>query len=139
MTPTQRRVAAAIISAAVSAATVTGCATTFDASLATDPAATTTSSTLPVGDATELLPKLAAEARGLAALMIAGDDAAGSAQRIQELWDAVKVEVDTARPELLSDFSRNVARCQTAVRYKRAADADKAGRNLTTLVDAFLG
>jgi hypothetical protein len=123
---------------ALSCLGLAGCATTYDDSLATAQASTSTSSTLPSGTAEELLPRLLDEATGLSGLMIAGDDADSSAQRIAELWDAVKAEVDERRPDLLSDFSSNVALTGRAVQFSRAADADKAAKNLQRLVDAYL-
>jgi hypothetical protein len=132
------------ITAALCLLTVTGsavvssCATTYDTTLASEQASTSTSSSLPTGTAADLLPRLVTEASGLSGLMMAGMDAGGSAQRIQELWDAVKDEVNRQRPDLLSDFSANVARCVRAVQFSRAADADKAAKNLVALADAYL-
>lgn len=129
---------AALVLGVSTLAALPACSTTYDSTLVTDPSSTTTTSTIPVGSATELLPQLAEQAQALSGMMLAGDDANSAAQRIQEIWDVVKVEVNRARPDLTSDFSRNVGRCATAVKFKRAADADKAGRNLRELVDAYL-
>jgi len=131
--------ATAAVLCSLSVTLLASCATTYDTSLATEQASTSTSSTLPAGTPEELLPRLLAEATGLSDLMQAGGDADGSSQRIQELWDAVKTEVNAHRPDLFFDFSSNVALSQRAVRFKRAADADKAARNLGVLVDAYLG
>jgi len=106
--------------------------------LASEQASTSTSSSLPAGSATELLPRLLLEAEGLSSLMMADKDAEDSAQRIQELWDAVKTEVNEQRPDLVPDFSLNVGRCAHAVEFSRAADADKAAKNLGVLVAAYL-
>lgn len=133
-----RRAACCVLAAIAFAPAVAGCATTYDTTLASEQASTSTSSTLPTGSATELLPRLLQEAEGLSALIMAGKDADGSAQRIQELWDAVKTEVNAKRPDLLSDFSLNVGRCTHAVQFSRAADADKAAKNLGVLVAAYL-
>ena len=134
-----RRAALCLLAVGGLASALSACATTYDTTLASEQASTSTSSTLPIGSAAELLPRLQLEAEGLSALMMAGQDAAGSAQRIQELWDAVKTEVNTKRPDLLSDFSLNVGRCAHAVEFKRAADADKAARNIGVLVAAYFG
>ena len=131
-----------VTAAAVSSLSVlalSACATTYDTTLATEQASTSTSSTLPTGTAEELLPRLLTEVSGLSGLMIAGGDADGSGQRIQELWDAVQADVDAHRPDLTSDFSSMVALAEKAVRFKRAADADKAAKNLAVLVDAYFG
>jgi len=131
-----------VTAAAVSSLSVVAlpaCATTYDTTLATEQSSTSTSSTLPTGTAEELLPRLLAEVSGLSGLMIAGGDADGSGQRIQELWDAARADVDAHRPDLTSDFSSMVALAEKAVRFKRAADADKAAKNLAVLVDAYFG
>jgi hypothetical protein len=119
--------------------TLAACATTYDASLATDPHVTSTTSTLPSGTAAELLPQLIAEASGLSTVMLAQGDVSTQAERVQQLWDASRAEVGAKRPDLLADFLANVARCNLAVQFKRAADADKAAKNLTVLMNAYLG
>jgi hypothetical protein len=86
----------------------------------------------------EVLPQLADEASGLSALMIGDGDDKGSAERIDALWQAARQEVAANRPELLADFDANVRRCADAVRFRRAADADKAAANLRALVTAYL-
>lgn len=134
-----RRAVLCLLAVGGLASVLSACATTYDTTLASEQASTSTSSTLPSGSAAELLPRLQREAEGLSALMMAGQDAEGSAQRIQELWDAAKTEVNAKRPELLSDFSLNVGRCAHAVQFSRAADADKAARNIGVLVAAYLG
>jgi len=137
--PPARRAALCLLAVSGLASALSACATTYDTTLASEQASTSTSSTLPNGSAADLLPRLQHEAEGLSALMMAGKDAEDSAQRIQELWDAVKAEVNTKRPDLLSDFSLNVGRCAHAVQFSRAADADKAARNIGVLVAAYLG
>ena len=126
-----------------------GCATTYDdgrgaasdaGSAPATAAETAAASAVTIaGTAAELLPQLAAEAEGLSRVMIDGGDDQASAERIDALWQAVRQEIAASRPELLADFDANVGRCATAVRFNRAADADKAARNLRALVDAYLG
>jgi hypothetical protein len=70
--------------------------------------------------------------------MIGDGDDKGSAERIDALWQAARQEVAANRPELLADFDANVRRCADAVRFRRAADADKAAANLRALVTAYL-
>jgi hypothetical protein len=91
------------------------------------------------GTAEELLPLLATAAGGLSTVMIEGGDDQRSADRIAALWAAVRLEVSDVRPDLLANFDANVGRCATAVRFNRAADADKAAANIRALVDAYLG
>jgi hypothetical protein len=117
-----------------------GCAsTTYDETLATSATtAIATTTTLPSGAATDLLPVLRDEAASLSAVMIAEGDARAVSERIVALWDAAKAEVGTERPDLLDSFDDNVAMVQKAVQFSRAADADKASKNFDALVDAFL-
>lgn len=132
--------AAAIAVAALTVLTPACAPTTYDESLDTVAIAAggATTTTLPSGSAAELLSELATEAKGLSAVMIAGGDAGAVAVRIRELWDAARDEVARDRPELLGDFEANVARCESAVQFRRAADADKAATNLDALVDAYV-
>jgi hypothetical protein len=111
--------------------------TTYDEALAPDTAVATTT-TLPSGAASELLPQLVAHSVSLSGVMIAGDDAEAVAEQIDSLWTASRPEVQRTRPDLLDGFDQAVALVDKAVRFSRAADADKAARNLTVLVDTFL-
>lgn len=111
--------------------------TTYDATATTAPAVTT-ATTLPTGPAAQLLPELVAKAATLSAAITNGTNDGQIADQIADLWDAAKQEVGRTRPELLGDFDANVGRCATAVRFNRAADADKAYRNLVALVDTYL-
>jgi hypothetical protein len=114
-----------------------GCATTYDSSLAPDTAPATTT-TLPSGAAADLLPRLEASAVGLSSVMIDGGDDEAVSEQIDSLWTAARAEVSSSRPDLVDGFDQNVALVAKAVRFKRAADADKAANNLSMLVDAFL-
>lgn len=134
--PVQRALGATAI--ALAAIGLTSCATTYDTTLASAQASTSTSSTLPSGTLAELLPRLVAEAANISPLLASGGDADGALQREQELWDAVKTEVNAERPDMLSDFSSMIDLSATAVRFDRAADADKAAKNLKVLTDVFL-
>jgi len=122
-----------------------GCKTTYgdgsDATTVSGSGAETTAAAPATitGTAAELLPQITDEAEGLSRVMIDGGDDQAAAERIDALWQAVRQEVGASRPELLADFEANVGRCATAVRFDRAADADKAARNLRALVDAYLG
>jgi hypothetical protein len=116
---------------------LSSCATTYDEALVKDTSPATTT-TLPAGTAEQLLPQLQAEADSLSGVMIAeGDDEAVSEQ-IASLWAAARDQVNGDRPDLIPAFDQNVALVAKAVKFKRAADADKAAKNLTTLVEAFL-
>jgi copper chaperone CopZ len=123
--------------------TATGCATTIDESLATvpgtDPAeVNTTTTTLPAGSATVLLPVLLTEAADLSRRVRESDGDREALERINALWDATSLEVGRSNPELLGSFEGQLDMLRRAVQFNRPADADKAYRNLDALVDAVL-
>ena len=124
--------------AVLGVAVLSSCSTTYDESLVADTAAATTT-TLPTGDAAELLPLLAEEATILANVMIEGGDDEAVVEQIAALWSAARDEVVGARPDLADGFDQSVAMTAKAVKFKRAADADKAAKNIKILVDTFLG
>lgn len=119
---------------------VSSCSTTYDATFSTT--ATTvapTTTTLPVGPAAELLPRLRDEAASLSGVMIAEGDEDAVMERIVALWDATRAEIGQQRPDLVPGFQQNIALVEKAVQFSRAADADKASKNFDALVAAFLG
>lgn len=118
--------------------TATACApTTYDASLATT-SAPSTSTTLPVGTAAELLPVILEEVRVLSTRVADNDGDTLAAARIEALWSSIADEVLAARPDLAEDFDFVVSRCRLAVDRQRPADADRAYRNLAILVAEFV-
>ncbi|MEO5722963.1 MAG: hypothetical protein ABIQ39_14380 [Ilumatobacteraceae bacterium] len=118
---------------------VSGCTkTVYDASIPSGPVAATTT-TAPSGDAATLLPRLVHEAGLLSGTITSDGDKTAVADQITSLWAASKQEVGKGRPELLGSFEGAVALSNRAATFNRAADADKAFRNLTDLVTAFLG
>jgi hypothetical protein len=123
--------------ALVAAAGLAGCATTYDSTLVQDTSPATTT-TLPSGTAADLLPRLEDEAIGLSAVMIDGGDDEAVSEQIESLWTAARPEVTSSRPDLVDGFDQNVALVAKAVRFKRAADADKAANNLSMLIAAYL-
>jgi hypothetical protein len=133
-----RSARAALAAAALITFLATGCApTTYDESVVAESVAPT-SSTLPTGTATELLPALVQETGTLSEIIANKGDKQAAVQRIEALWAAVADEVSAARPDLAADMATNVARCADAAQFNRPADADKALRNLTVLVEAYL-
>lgn len=127
------------VTGALAVVTLSGCGgTTYDTSLVTTTAPPATTTTLPSGDAAELLPRLVAEARTVPQLMIDSGDARSAVERIDALWDAVRDEVGDTRPDLVDAFEQQVERFDRAVQYKRVADADKSLKNLVVLVDTYL-
>jgi hypothetical protein len=137
---------------------VAGCRTEFDESLVTsttapsaaagtDPSGGTqgaggqdaTGSTLPSGTTDELLTRLEAAMLALSGVMIAEGDDDAALVSIEQLWTAARAGVSELRPDLVIEFERNLERVRRAVEFERAADADKAARNVTVLVDTILG
>jgi hypothetical protein len=114
---------------------LSGCATTYDSTLVADTSPATTT-TVPSGAAADLLPRIESEALNLSTVMIDGGDDEAVSEQIGSLWTAARAEVSSARPDLVDGFDQNVALVAKAVRFKRAADADKAANNLSMLVDA---
>jgi hypothetical protein len=92
-----------------------------------------------VGSAAELLPELAAEMSRLGSQIAENGDDDATLARIERLWAAVRSEVEAERPELVGGIDTTVAMSVTAVERRRPADADKAFRLLTDLVDNFTG
>ena len=116
----------------------TACAPTkYDETVATGSVLETTTS-LPGGAADDLLPRIVGEAAALSEIIANKGDDGAAAARITALWAAAVDEVSVTRPDLLPDLQANVERCSVAAKFNRPADADKAFRNLTVLVDAYL-
>lgn len=139
--PHAARSTLAVLATAAVATVLSACgATTFDESLATTATtAAVTTTTLPTGTAAELLPRLVTEAASLSGVMIDGGDERSVVERMAALWDAVEQEVGTNRADLLAPFDASIALAQEAVQFERAADADKASKNIAALVEAYLG
>lgn len=134
--PASRRAAALLLTTALLG--LTACTATYDPTLVADttlPVATTT--TLPTGSTAELLERLSTEASALSGVMIDGGDRRAALERIQVLWRAAEPGVRSERPDLVPGFERAIAMCERAVQYQRAADADKAARNITALVEVL--
>lgn len=110
--------------------------TTYDETRATT-AEVAPSTTMPTGSVDELLQRLRSEALALSGVMIDDGDDDAVVERIEALWQAVRGDVAERRDDLVEEFDANVARCAAAVQSRRAADADKAAKNIQALVAAF--
>lgn len=130
-----------LLVAACALVVVTACSpTTYDSSAETvPPADATTTTTLPSGTAAELLPLMLAEVQGLPLKVMNAEGDGTAATRIEQLWAAVRPEIEANRPELVEDFEFVVRRSRAAADRNRPADADRAFKNLTSLVEAYLG
>ncbi|MEN9504575.1 MAG: hypothetical protein RI958_501 [Actinomycetota bacterium] len=111
------------------------CTATYDASLVEDTTVAATTTTLPVGTTDELLARLLDEATALSGIMAEDGDRRAALERIELLWGAAEPGVRATRADLVPGFERAIAMCQRAVQYQRAADADKAARNIASLVE----
>ena len=132
----QRGMLGAVI--AVGALGLSACVDTqYDSSIPSEPTIAVTT-TLPSGPAADLLPRLVAEAGTLSAAITSKGDKSAIAESAQDLWAAAQQQVAAERPELLGGFESNVADLADAARFNRAADADKAFKNLQALTDSFL-
>jgi hypothetical protein len=128
---------AAVLAAAV--LLCTSCAaTTYDSSLDSTISPATTS-TLPTGTPAELLPKLIDEAATLSGIIVDRGDRTAVIDRVDALWSALEPQVQASDPDLIDEFRAAIALLREAAERNRAADADKALRNLTVLGDAVLG
>jgi hypothetical protein len=112
-------------------------ATTYDSSLDTTIASATTS-TAPTGTPAELLPRLIDEVATLSGIIVDRGDREGVAERVDALWAALEPQVQASHPDLIDEFRAAIALVREAGQRNRAADADKALRNLTVLAEAVL-
>lgn len=96
--------------------------------------------TIPIaGSAAELLPDLAAEMSTLGSHIAEGADDEVVFGRIEQIWVVIRAEVEATRPELVGGIETTIDMSRTAVERRRPADADKAFRLLTDLVDNYTG
>ncbi len=120
------------------------CATTVDESesslqVAGDTAAPTIApTTLPIsGTADELLPEIAAELSQLNGQIAADGDQRATLARIEAIWLVAKPEVEQQRPDLVGVMQTAIDMARNGVVRTRPADADKAYKILTDLIDRY--
>ena len=78
------------------------------------------------------------EVEHLAQRVVDRDGDGAAATRIEQMWAAIEPTVTLERPELVSGFDFVVRRCRAAADRNRPADADRAFRNLESLVKSYL-
>lgn len=123
---------------ALTAFSLTACTATFDASLVEDTTVIVqTTTTLPTGTTDELLVRLLDQTSALSGVMLDGGDRRAALAQIELLWTAAEPGVRSERADLVQGFERAIEMCQRAVQYQRAADADKAARNIAALVEVL--
>jgi hypothetical protein len=91
------------------------------------------------GSASDLLPELAIEMSRLSELVVQGKGDDEAFETIVQIWDRIRPEIAADRPELVNGIGATVDMSRIAVERTRPADADKAFKLLSDLVDQFTG
>jgi len=91
------------------------------------------------GSASDLLPEMAIEMSRLSELVVQSEGDDEALETIVQIWDRIRPEIAADRPELVNGIGTTVDMARTAVERTRPADADKAFKLLTDLVDQFTG
>lgn len=122
------------------ALSLSGCATTIVSTDTTAPVVTVaTTTTLPTGDALQLMKNIAAAGADLGDSIAdsRGDDARAALATAQANWIVLEPQLQNLKLDVVEDLRRIVDMMTTAVERKRPADADKANRFLGLVIDAF--
>jgi hypothetical protein len=125
----------------VSATSLSACATEIVGSTqSTIPVATTTTTLpAPTGDIESLLTQLHTEATGLGQLVVDGknSEAALIVARADAIWVAIEPQILESKIDIAEDVKRIVNLFHTAAERKRPADADKAVRFTTLMLESI--
>jgi hypothetical protein len=120
------------------------CATTVDESdsslqvAGATAAPTIPTTTLPItGTAVELLPEIAKELSLLNGQIAADGDQRATLARIEAIWLVARPEVEQQRPDLVGVMQTAIDMARNGVVRTRPADADKAYKILTDLIDRY--
>jgi hypothetical protein len=115
------------------------CGTTIVGSLtSTTTSSVVTTTTIPSGSVTSLLADMLVNTTGLGNL-IAGKDSAAARERLQNvesIWIALEPRLTALNNDTNVDVERIVNLVRSAVKKKRPADADKAARFLSLVIDS---
>ena len=112
------------------------CSTTYVTEDSTTTVAATT--TVPTGTPDVLLPRLVATVDQLSEAIIGDGDQKEILVEAENLWAATKNDVAATDPEGAANMEAMMTLARTAVDRTRPADADKATKFLTQLVDVHL-
>lgn len=127
-----------IASFAVSLA-LSSCGTTIVGSLdTTTTSSVVTTTTIPTGTVTSLLNEMLVNVTGLGDIVV-GKDMAPARERLQNvesIWVALEPQLVALKNDTNVDVERIVNLVRTAVKKKRPADADKAARFISLVLDA---
>ena len=121
------------------AGVLTSCSTTIlDTINTTTTSSVVTTTTVPNGDIPELLGQLLENTQGLGSAIVAKDKAvtAEKLRNVESIWVALKPQLLELPNDLVTDIERIVNLVRSAVNKKRPADADKALRFVSLIVDA---
>ena len=121
------------------AGVLTSCSTTIlDTINTTTTSSVVTPTTIPTGDIPELLGQLLENTQGLGSAIVAKDKAvtAEKLRNVESIWVALKPQLLELPNDLATDIERIVNLVRSAVNKKRPADADKALRFVSLIVDA---
>jgi hypothetical protein len=126
-----------LVLALLALASTSCAATTYDSTIAAETHAPTTT-VVPTGTAAQLLPQLVDQASHLSALIADGGDKQELVNRLQALWTAAQSEVTKKDRDIATEIAAEIEKGRKAAQFNRPAAADKAYRNLTALVRAYL-
>jgi hypothetical protein len=125
----------------VSATSLSACATEIVGSTQSTISVVTTTTTLPAptGDIESLLTQLHTEATGLGQLVVDGknSEAALIVARADAIWVALEPQILESKIDIAEDVKRIVNLFHTAAERKRPADADKAVRFTTLMLESI--
>jgi hypothetical protein len=112
------------------------CATTYDTAATTVPDVTTTVY-VATGSTDDLLTSISSEVGELSEKLVESKGQGEALDRIEAQWTVVRPVIGRERPELLDAFDAAIAQVRRSVERRRPADADKASKNLNTLIAAY--
>lgn len=99
---------------------------------------TVPTTTLPiVGTTAELLAEISAQMSQLSAQIGDRGDERATLERIEEVWEVARPDVESTRPELVGGIQTTIDMARTAVVRIRPADGDKATQLLNDLVERY--
>lgn len=107
---------------------LSSCATTINSAANTVASTIVTTTTVPRGNASELLAQLIESTRGLSTAVAEGNRAVAVSQlsNMKAQWQALKPQLGPDTADIVTDVQRMVDLATSAVTRKRPADADKA-------------
>lgn len=127
------------VAVVVCAGVLSSCSTTIlDTINTTTTSSVVTTTTIPTGDIPALLGQLLRNTEGLGSAIVAKDKAVTTEKlrNVESIWIALEPQLLELPNDLATDIERIVNLVRSAVDKKRPADADKALRFVSLIVDA---